>query len=388
VRKVFFTGTHRVRPPEETDAAIAPLLADYGITRLADVTGLDVIGIPVVMSVRPLAATLSVSQGKGAGPVLARVSAAMEAIELWHAENAVPAPTLRAVPAADLDPPYDVTELEWPEGHLVTPHTRLDWIEATALPDGTPVPVPRAAVDLGPAPDAWDVPGLTTSSNGLASGNTVAEATVHALYEVIERDAVAGAPPERRRRVDPLSVDDPHCADLIGRILAAGCRLEIEDVPNRSGVPCAAVRVWHEDLASTVVHGQGAHGDPAIALSRALTEAAQSRLTQIVGSRDDIGAAAYLTGDFPRPAPSGGGTVDWAEVRPPRTLPPADNDSDTDTAEADRLARLVRDLTGAAPMRVVLADRAEFAVVKTVCPGMRHTHDRNAARPAAGGPAA
>lgn len=371
MRKVFFAGTHRVRAPEETEAALLPLLEEYGITRLADVTGLDTLGIPVVMSVRPLATTLSVSQGKGISKVLASVSATMEAVELWHAENAVPPPTERDRPASALELPYEVTELEWPEGHLVSDHTRLDWIDAQVLPHGDTVPVPRDAVLLGQNPHSWCVPGLTTSSNGLASGNTVAEATVHALYEVVERDTIDAQPETsagERLHIDPASVDDDHCAELISRVSRAGGFLELAHVPGRAHVPCMSARLWHEDLASSVMTGAGAHGDPAVALSRAITEAAQSRLTQISGTRDDIASFAYRPGHFPAPAEPERMTA-WSEVlsRYP------DRGFETDTAEADWLAHHIKELTGAAPMRVVLAQREEFAVVKVVCPGMRHS---------------
>ncbi|MFI6768637.1 YcaO-like family protein [Streptomyces sp. NPDC050355] len=370
MRKVFFTGTHRVRAPEETHAALVPLLQEYGITRLADVTGLDTLGIPVVMSVRPLATTLSVSQGKGANKLLASISAAMEAIELWHAENAVPTPTLCATPASALNLPYEVTELDWPAGNLATEHTRMDWIDAHTLPHEEPLPVPWAAVSFGRSTGSWSVPGLLTSSNGLASGNTVDEATVHALYEVIERDSVAAlseAPIAQRQYVDPATVDDEHCADLISRISRAGGFLEVEAVPARVGVACMTARLWHEDLASSVMQGSGAHGDPAVALSRALTEAAQSRLTQISGTRDDISSTAYHPGRSSRPV-AVGRTLAWADIR--ARCP--DRPFDTDTAEADWLAGRIRELTSAAPMRVILANRTEFAVVKVLCPGMRH----------------
>ncbi|WP_326691521.1 YcaO-like family protein [Streptomyces sp. NBC_01795] len=372
MKKVFFTGTHRVRTPEETYALLAPLLREFGITRLADVTGLDTLGIPVVMSVRPLAFTLSVSQGKGVSLPLAKVSAAMEAIELWHAEHAVPPPTVRDASAAALDLPYDVATLAWPVRHLITGRTRLDWIEAQALPGGGTVPLPRAAVHLGPAPDTWHVPGLAADSNGLASGNTLAEATVHALYEVFERDSLAGfgeVPDPERRYIDPLTVDDEHCATLISRILSAGCFLELTEISGRPGaeVACMRARLWHEDLASTLVRGTGAHADPAIALSRALTEAVQSRLTQIVGARDDITPAVYRTEQFARPS-APGRTQRWEDILSayPRRL------YATDTAETDWLAAHMRELTGQSPLRVVLAERTELAVVKIVCPTLRH----------------
>jgi ribosomal protein S12 methylthiotransferase accessory factor len=88
--KNFTYGTHRLCAPAETFNRISQHFATVGITRIADVTGLDMIGIPVCNAVRPNAKSLSVSQGKGANLLLAKVSAAMEAIELYHAENISP----------------------------------------------------------------------------------------------------------------------------------------------------------------------------------------------------------------------------------------------------------------------------------------------------------
>ena len=63
--KRYFHGTHRVCTPEETLARLQPLLRPMGITRIANVTGLDRTGIPVVMVCRPNARSVTVSQGKG-----------------------------------------------------------------------------------------------------------------------------------------------------------------------------------------------------------------------------------------------------------------------------------------------------------------------------------
>jgi ribosomal protein S12 methylthiotransferase accessory factor len=367
--KVFFAGTHRDRMPAQTLAAITPLLPDYGITRLADVTGLDVLGIPVVMSVRPLAATLSVSQGKGATLELARISAAMEAVELWHAENAVPAPTaaLHQVAADELPLPYAVTDLEQHAGSLLTARTPLDWITGRRLTDGAEVLIPLQAVRMGRRiHDRWRVDCLTASSNGLASGNTRSEALVHALYEVIERDATSalGDQPARERTyIDPATVTEPYCAALIERITAAGAWLELVQAPSSFGVPAFAAYLWHEDAAAAMVVGSGAHSDPAVALSRAITEAAQSRLTFIAGSRDDIVTSTYLPADgFTRPTTPAPG-ADWSAL-----TVPLHTRFDTSEAEAAHLAALLTRHTGTAPMAVDLAGRDEFAVVKVLCP--------------------
>ncbi|WP_344485181.1 YcaO-like family protein [Glycomyces endophyticus] len=356
-------------------------LGDYGITRLADVTGLDVIGIPVVMSVRPLAATLSVSQGKGATLTHARVSAAMEAIELWHAEHAVPTAERRGIAAAELDLPYAVTDLEQVDGSLLTDHTRLDWITAEVLTGGETL-VPRDSVRIGMTDTAWRGHHLSSSSNGLASGNTVAEATVHALYEQIERDctaALARRPVGERVVVAPDSVSDPHCADLIRLVRSAGGRLEITDasLERWRTVKCFTCCLWMPDMG-TVFGGAGAHTSPEIALSRAVTEAAQSRLTFIAGTRDDLDPRVYR-GETARPPRTVPQTTPWSEVA--GESPPS---AGTDDEESDRLVELITAATGTAPMRVVLTgpDAAEdFAVVKTLSPGLAFLSRHQLPRP-------
>ncbi|MGW8989068.1 hypothetical protein ACWGRF_03920 [Streptomyces zhihengii] len=91
---------------------MAGRLGDFGITRVADLTGLDVIGLPVWTAIRPASKTLSASQGKGAAALLAKLSAVMEAIELWHVEQ--PLPVAAVGPAAEVAPGYPVTALPPP----------------------------------------------------------------------------------------------------------------------------------------------------------------------------------------------------------------------------------------------------------------------------------
>ena len=72
--KSYRLGTHRTLAPEETLARVEPHLRTMGITRVANVTGLDDIGIPVVMVVRPNSRSISVSQGKGIELAAAKAS--------------------------------------------------------------------------------------------------------------------------------------------------------------------------------------------------------------------------------------------------------------------------------------------------------------------------
>src|SRR5689334_19698744 len=73
--------------PEATYECIRGLIRAAGITRVANVTGLDTIGVLVVMVVRPNARSLSVSQGKGLSMAAAKVSGIMESLECFHAER-------------------------------------------------------------------------------------------------------------------------------------------------------------------------------------------------------------------------------------------------------------------------------------------------------------
>ncbi|MFC8824742.1 YcaO-like family protein [Streptomyces sp. NPDC057137] len=383
MRKAYFDGTHRTRHPDQTWEAIRPLLMAYGITRVADVTGLDDLGIPVTMAVRPLARTLSVAQGKGATMAAARVSGAMEAIEAWHGERAVPTAEVRS-PADDLDLPYPVAALESHPGSLVTGRTVLDWITARSALDGEPVLVPTACIQLGrEVHDEWRLHLPSASTNGLASGNTRAEAVAHALAELIERDTISALADGRccGRLVDPDSVEDEHCAALIGRVRAAGGWLELWYLPNLFGVPVMSCYLWREDQRALLVSGSGAHLDPHVALSRAITEAAQSRLTQITGSREDIHPAAYRPAVHRHPGPAGGPGAKWAEVVAKHTTGFA-----TDGGEAEYLAARIKAVTGRSPLVADLShgphQRREFAVVKVLAPTLRYDARHVIPRPA------
>lgn len=370
--KAYFTGTHRVRHPAETWELVAPLMGDFDVTRVADVTGLDVIGIPVWMAVRPLAATLAVSQGKGATDIHAKVSALMEAIELWHAESALPAVTLTAA-AAELDLPYDVLDLAQYPGSLLTGRTRLDWVAGSGLVSGASVPVPMDAVSVAyPLGERWRQTGIAISSNGLASGNCAEEAALHALYEVIERDALAWLPQTGLAGCTAVMPDQvpASCASLVGSVLGAGAYLEIRWVPSRFGIPCFASRIWSPDLPLLAL-GSGAHSSAEVALSRAITESAQSRLTMIAGSRDDLPSlyevirAAVVAAPVP-PHPQ----VRWSEL-PLRELPRFDSVAD----ELRWLAGEVLRVTGCEPLVLDLSTRDEFAVAKVVAPGLGMSDD-------------
>src|SRR5690348_13815978 len=87
VGKTFREGTDRAIGLDQTIARAQRYTGHSGITRVADITGLDRLGVSVFAAVRPMSRNLAVSQGKGLTPAAARASALMEALELWHAET-------------------------------------------------------------------------------------------------------------------------------------------------------------------------------------------------------------------------------------------------------------------------------------------------------------
>jgi ribosomal protein S12 methylthiotransferase accessory factor len=287
-------GACRIISPEQTWHAIQPMLPSAGITRVADLTWLDDIGIPTVQAVRPASLTLSVSQGKASTYRAAQVSAVMESLEGWHAENVCP--ELFSMAAKDLGPTltYDPIELHRPPGSLYHPGAKLDWMLATTLQSGQKTWVPWAAVVVNVAvTDCWRPPMFAMTSNGLASGNSYDEAALHGLYEIMERHAVATAAAGSTMfevSADDLATSD--CANLVELIYRAGSGLRVARLDTWNGFYCFAAELTSPTV-EVPFNGSGLHHDPNVALSRAITEAAQSRLTAISGAREDIPSSIY-----------------------------------------------------------------------------------------------
>src|SRR3989338_8482029 len=83
-------GAYRNRLPTQTLERLFPVMEKIGVTRVADVTGMDKVGIPVITCIRPYSKNISVSQGKGLTFELAQISAMMEAVESFYLENPPP----------------------------------------------------------------------------------------------------------------------------------------------------------------------------------------------------------------------------------------------------------------------------------------------------------
>jgi YcaO-like protein with predicted kinase domain len=307
--KRYLAGTHRTRPPEETFADYSRHMPLLEITRLANVTGLDRIGIPVWMAVRPNSRSLSVSQGKGLDHTSAKVSALMESVETWHAEHLVSPIVFDSYLA--LRRQYTVVDpAQLPRKASVA--LRLDlpmnWVEGYDLLQEKSTWVPHQCLSLNTIPDLVEPDMFVRSTNGLASGNHMLEAVVHGLCEVIERDAGAlfwGCSEDERtsRRIDLSSINDPLCRSVIERLRSADVHVVVHDIASDIELPAYECTIFDSPDETRwslkgFRRGAGAHLAPQVALLRALTEAVQSRLTMIAGSRDDLFWSAY-EGDDP-----------------------------------------------------------------------------------------
>jgi len=301
VGKTYRRGTHRSMSPAETVARMQPLLSNFDVTRIANLTGLDRIGVPVVMVCRPNARSSAVFHGKGIDLDAAKASGIMEAVETWHAEH-MQMP-LRLASLTDLRKSCDVAA-----AHDLSrvPNSRFHddlpilWVEGYDLIGQVERWAPYETVHMNATlPEPSGSGCFAASTNGLASGNLLLEATSHALCECIERDATTLW---RRRqpaaqdamRLDLSTVGDEACRTLLDRFERAGFDIAVWDITTDVGVP--AFQSFLLDRSGEIGHvGQGAGCHPAseIALLRALAEAAQVRMTYVAGSREDIRHADY-----------------------------------------------------------------------------------------------
>lgn len=284
----------RAITPEQTLRRVRGRFSAIGLTRLANITGLDNIGIPVVISIRPQAGYLSVDGGKGFSLGAALASAAMECFERHAGENT---PLARFTSSyADLDDSgrIPLEQLPLSRNSLFNPDLPEQWVMADDLSGGPAVAVPTVLVALERFRHRRSsrLP-FSFSSNGLNSGNTKAEALIGALYEAIERDAStctkvrwnAGIPP---RRVDLSTANSPDIATLVDAARAAGVEVVVIDCTVDTRVPTFIAYLC--DTANPTLglyNGYGTHLDPEVAVIRAICEAAQGRLVFIAGSRDD-----------------------------------------------------------------------------------------------------
>ncbi|MHB1843397.1 MAG: YcaO-like family protein [Deltaproteobacteria bacterium] len=385
--------------PGPRGARSTSLLAALGISRVARLTGLDRTGVEVAVAVRPEGHVLQLSNGKGRTFALARATAISEAAELWAAER-VEASELIFGSTRGLAKRRD-TVLISPEqlasdGSLVAPRlsgpdTILAWRRGVELGSGRPALVPAHAVhcpppgspSLGPAALSW-------TSNGSAAHPRRAAALRHALLELCERHQLEATLPDgftpkaiRRRRLDPrsLAAAAPRAGALLGAISAKGLTLELLDLtPSAAGhsratekkarlgaagvgLPLGGALLFDEDGPVPLAAGYACGLTRDQALCGSILEAAQSRLTEIHGAREDAGEG---------PPRAWRQLLRWIE-RSPKTdavrMP-----TRADGADGVAVARILRRLARAGHPQAIAVELSPpgfpLTIVKVVIPGL------------------
>lgn len=294
----YFGCTHRAISPEETIKNVKDKLKITGITRIAEITHLDRVGIPVYSAIRPSAAegAVSIYAGKGATKDQAKASAMMEAFERYSAEpqeqienNLICglfnelgdciSPELLILPKLPFDPQKK----------------ELNWIKSFNIKDDGEYLLPADAVFH---PYSHNVNLFKSNTNGLASGNKVEEAIFHGMTEVIERDAWSLFEAGRNKvpEINLENTSNPLIIEIVDKFKGAGIDIKVVNLTSDVEVPTIAAvsddTVLKDPALLTL--GVGTHLDPEIAVLRALTEVAQSRATQIHGTREDTTRAVFM----------------------------------------------------------------------------------------------
>lgn len=363
--KAWLRSTHRACAPDETWSRIAPLLRHAGITRVADVTRIDEVGVPTVQAIRPQSHSLVVTVASGVTPQLARVGAAMAALELWHAEKLPHPPHWASLGEVRATLGYNPESLRLHTPNLLNDGMVLDWVPAMLLATGRTTTVPRALVEYDlRVREEWSPPVFVASRDGLAAGNTHAEAVLHGLLEVVARDCAARAHlAGAAARLDPTTVDSDDARRMLDRLTAAGVRVAVHDVTGPAEI--AAFEVSLQAGGMPEVRAAACHLDREVALCRALCAAARERLARIAGARDDLPLDALGPDAAPREPALG----DAPAVRHWRDVPTLA--SSTFAGDVGVVAERVR-RDGAGPVLVVDLSRPEvgLAVARVIVPGL------------------
>ena len=300
----YFKGTHRVIAPKKTIENNEDKLKTAGITRIADITDLDRIGLPIYTAIRPTAedGAISIYAGKGITRDHARASAMMEGFERYSAERHENDKTVIATmnEISDFGEYINPESLNLPKDFKKEKleSMKLEWSIANDIISGDDYYIPSNAIFH---PYIYQTSLFKSNTNGLASGNILEEAILHGIFEVIERDAwsIFELTHKNYSQIDTASIESSVINETIDRFESEGIKIKLMDFTADINVPTIAASA--DDTvtrdAGLLTLGMGTHLDPEVAILRALTEVAQSRATQINGAREDT-----VRADFAREA--------------------------------------------------------------------------------------
>jgi ribosomal protein S12 methylthiotransferase accessory factor len=282
--KTYRYDQDKARSPEETVSWVEERLRAIDFKILNETMRIDSgrLDIPVYISLCAEEATrytgTKKQMGKGATPAQSEASAVMELIErfsffhfihlgyfpFFHYKDVAE----RAVsPDIFLQSVHDrTTSLQTTEGILH--NLPLRWAVAHNLTRGVDQLIP---ID-------WFY--LINEYNGPAAGNTMEEAILQSLCEVVERHVGSIISYEGREtpEIDPASLRDPAALQLVERFKRNGIRLYLKDFSLDTGIPSIGALAYDPanfPERSEIIFTAGTTSNPEKSLCRALTEIAQ-----------------------------------------------------------------------------------------------------------------
>jgi ribosomal protein S12 methylthiotransferase accessory factor len=404
-------GGHRVEPAEATlarlERQVSPVTGVVSSLRRHE-TGSDLLHVYAAnhpfgrhgADLRSLLRGLEpTSAGKGRTDLQARASAVGEALERYSglfsgAEERV-ASTYDALPTAvhpeellQVSDHQYATREEWNAAHSeyafvpmrFDPERLVEWTPARSFVDGSVRHLPTAYCFYG-YPQPADHYFCRADSNGSASGTTLEEAVLQGFLELVERDSVAlwWYNRVRRPQVDLDTVDDAYVQAVRRAYAARGRTLWVLDVTSDLGI-CSLVAVSARtgDGPPMVIQGYGCHLDPAVALSRAVTELTQM-LALVEQADGDFEGDPDNAAWYAQPSMAGLGYLLPDPHAPSRGLGELAR-WDGDDVVAD--VRWCAELVAGHGMDLLVVDQTRpdlgVAAAKVVVPGLRHFWSRYA----------
>ena len=269
----------RERSVKETLSKVNSYIKKAGISRVADLTDLDPLGIPVYTVIRPLSKSLTTSQGKALTHDLAKISAIMESLEVYYSEEVNPDFYQEKVCFSEsfINPNLISKNIVYHDD------TKHDWCHVFSLKNNKKYFVPLQFLSIDTTNKSVLVEG--TSTMGVASGNTYDEAILHSICECIEKECY-------NHKKNYLSLDIN--SELYKKV-SKDHEIRLFFYKNDYCVPVIGCHIKSKNPFENqiIFTGYGAHVNKDIALNRAITEAIQSKITTIAGSRDDINKYIY-----------------------------------------------------------------------------------------------
>jgi ribosomal protein S12 methylthiotransferase accessory factor len=270
----------------------------YAVTRVGDTTRLDRTGIPTATAIVPASDDLiSVYNGKGTSRTAAYVGAVMEAVE--RQVTAHPRIATFGASVGDVLSQLDLRALGLREDAL---DLTIECVWGTDLLSGRTIAVPMANVQC-----PWFGERLyaSTSTNGLASGNTLCEALYHALCEMVERHVWAlhharsrlltrvAFGPSAHDRSSALEIRLPSgrasLDELANALVREGLTLRLFELDEGRLPHVMTASVYDPHLSPPMLHmGFGCSLSPEHAALRAITEAIQCRVADMQAAREDL----------------------------------------------------------------------------------------------------